>query len=81
MMYVIAVDKNSFDQFIETATIEYNKGKIKCKRLTGKWISCFKDAIRGKEQEDFSMTGKYARFNDNVKHHDGNWFVATSKLD
>ena len=47
----------------------------------GKWISCFKDAIRGKEQEDFSMTGKYARFNDNVKHHDGNWFVATSKLD
>ena len=77
-MYTIAVEKAEFDKFVQESSQEYNKDKIKCVWLRGKWIDCFKHGIIAHENEDFDLHGKIARVNYQVKHKDGNWLTATS---
>ena len=77
-MYTIAVEKTEFEKLVQEGSLEDNKNRVKCIGLRGKWIDCFKEAIKTHEKDDFDMHGKIARVNEQVKHKDGNWFNATS---
>jgi hypothetical protein len=63
-MFKIAINKTDFEELVATASDEFivdKKGnkKLKARRLTGTWITCFAKKINEYERDSFGLKGNF----------------------